>query len=144
MDLSNIQPVERKIEILHPGTKQPIGLRCGIVAIDDDRLAKLKRDINDEQLRLNQRGKFLKTEEIEDNTQKLLFAAMTGWEWYNPTGKVGDKDYDADATPNFHGEVPEFNRKNVKAVTTELKWIAEQLKDGIGDTDAFFTTSNPT
>lgn len=141
-ELSTIAPTERKIEILHPGTGERLGVRVGVMHIDDERLTKMKRKITDRRLYLEARGKTFKAEEIEENKNELLFAAMTGWDWYNPTGAEGDDGFDADAAPEFEGERdPDFNRKTVNAVLTKLPWFSDQVNEAIGDTKAFFTTS---
>lgn len=140
-DLTQIVPTDRSIEILHPATGETLGVRVGLVSIDDDRLTKVKRAITDRRIHLDARGKSFKAEEIEDNRNQILFTAMTGWDWYNPTGKEGDKDYDADAMPDFNGDVPDFNRKNVMDVFAKLPWFADQINEAIGDTRAFFSNS---
>ena len=143
VDLSKIKASERTVEILHPGTGEKLGVRVPLVSIDDDRMKAVKRSITDRRLHLEQRGKHFKAEEIEENRNNLLFKAMTGWEWYNPTGNEGDEGYDADAMPDFGGEVPEFNRRNVVAVFEAMSWFRDQLDEAIGDEKAFFDNSKP-
>ena len=132
MDLSSIKPTERTVEINHPGTGHPLGVRVRIMSIEDDRLKRLKREITDERLKLEQRNKSLKTVDIEANANRLLFAASLGWEWYAPEG--GEQ-------PTFHDEVPEYNQKNFMAVIRELPWFASQLRDEIDEEKAFFSDS---
>lgn len=139
MDLSNIKPTERKVEITNPGTGQPLGVRVTVMSIEDERLKKLKREITDESLRLSSKGKAFKSDDLERNSHRLLFAATTGWEWYNPTGKEGDDGYDADEMPDFEGEVPDYNQKNFLAIVKALPWFSEQLREEIDETKAFFT-----
>lgn len=126
MDLSSLKPTERQVEILHPGTDEELGIRITLVSINDERLKKAKRRIQDEKLRLEVRGKNFKSEDIEENAIELDFAAMTGWEWYG-------KDV------NFNGSKPEFNRANVKAVFESLPWFQRQVEEAISDEKAFFT-----
>lgn len=131
-DIGNITSSDRTIDILHPGTKEPLGIKVSLMHIDDTRLKRLKRKITDERLRLESRGKNFKAEDIEENKNNILFSAMTGWEW----GK------DADGEQNkFRDEVPEFNRKNVVTVLDELPWFADQVNEAVADTEAFFTNS---
>lgn len=140
MELSKLKPSERKIEILNPGTKEPIGLRVDIVHVDDERLKKLKRSIQDSRVRLESKGKFFKAEDIENNTDELVFTAMTAWEWYNPTGVQGDKGFDAEKQPKWNGEVnPAFSRKTVMEMFTALPWFRDQLLKEMGDEEAFFS-----
>lgn len=141
-DLASIQTNDRTIEITHPGSGERIGVRVSLMHIDDERLAKIKRNITDRRLYLEARGKTFKAEEIEENKNNLLFGAMTGWEWYNPTGKPDDEGYDAEAAPSFEGDdQPEFNRKTVTAVLTKLVWFSDQVNEAVGDTKAFFNPS---
>ena len=143
-EITDIKTSDRKIEILHPGTGEKIGVRVGVVHIDDERMSKIKRRITDRRLHLEARGKVFKAEEIEENRTDLLFGAMTGWEWYNPTGDEGDEGYDASAAPSFEGsQQPDFTRKNVTAILTKLPWFGDQINEAVGDTKAFFANSKP-
>lgn len=144
MDLANIKPTERTIEINHPATGLPIGVRVHILSIDDARMIRVKRQITDESLKLQAKNKAFKSEELERNTNMLMFTATTGWEWYNPTGEAGEQGYDADAMPDFEGSIPEYNQRNFLAVTTALPWFAEQVQEAIGETKAFFDNSKST
>lgn len=138
MDISNIKPTDRTIEIRNPATHQPLGIRCRVVSIEDDRLKAVKRKISDESLRLQSKGKAFKSDELESNGLTLLFTAVLGWEWYNPTGNEGDAGYDPEAMPSFNGEVPDFNQKNFKQIATTLPWFADQIREEIDETKAFF------
>ena len=143
-ELTTIQTDDRTIEITHPGTGERIGIRVGVMHIDDERMAKIKRMITDRRLYLEARGKTFKAEEIDENKNNILFNSMTFWEWYNPTGDEGDEGYDADAMPSFEGEQhPEFTRKTVSAVLKKLSWFSDQVNESVGDTKAFFGNSNP-
>jgi hypothetical protein len=142
-DLSKITVIERKLEILHPATGEKIGIRVGLLSLDDPKLEKLKRMITDEKSFLAQRGKFLKADELETNLFRVLFTTMTGWEWYNPTGKEGDEGYDASAMPDWDGAIPDFNQKNVYAMLKRATWFRDQLEEAQGETKAFFANSEP-
>lgn len=143
VDIANIKPTDRTVDIVDPGTGLPLGIRVRVVSIDDDRLKRLKRQITDESLRLQSKGKSYKSEELERNSDILLFTASLGWEWFNPTGNEGDDGYDAEAAPSFEGEVPEFTQKNFLAVVRALPWFADQLRNEIDETKAFFGNSKP-
>jgi hypothetical protein len=138
MDLKDLTPSERMVEILHPGTKEPIGVRVTLMHLDDDRMKKLRRAIQDEKHRLDQRGKYLKSEQIEANAHELCFTALTGWEWYNPTGSKGDKGFDPKAAATFNGEVPTFTKKNVFDIFDKLPWFRDQIGQAMGDDESFF------
>lgn len=130
-DLAAIKPSERTIEIEHPATGLPLGVRVTIISLDDDRLKRTKRNITDESLRLQAKGKSFKVEELERNSMALLFGATTGWEWYSPTGDEKDR-------PTFNSEVPEYNQKNFYAVIESLPWFGEQIREALEDSKGFF------
>lgn len=139
MDLSNLKPGERMIEILHPATKEPIGIRVSLVHIHDESLKKLKRQFQDERYRLESRGKHFKAENVENNLNELNFAAMKAWEWYNPTGSEKDKNFDPDKQANWKGnKSPEFSKKNVFEIFDTLPWFRDQIASEMGDDEAFF------
>ena len=124
MDITELKPTERFIEIVHPANGKELGIKVSILSINDVKLKKIKRRIQDERLRLEARGKSFKSEDIEENLNDVLFNAITGWEWY------GDVD--------FNGEKPLFNQKNVKDVFEELPWFKTQVEEAITDEQAFF------
>jgi hypothetical protein len=138
MELTALKPTDRTIEIVGPATGQPIGLRVRVMSLEDDRLKRIKRQITDESLKLQSKGKAFKADEIERNAHNLMFGGTLGWEWYNPTGSEGDEGYDAEAMPAFKGEQPDYNQKNFIALVSELGWIGEQISEAIGETKSFF------
>lgn len=129
-DISAIKSTERTIDILHPATGEPIGVRVTLVSIDDDRLTKIRRAITDQRMRLEQKGKPFKAEEIEENANNLLFAAIVDWEWYSLT-ESGERT-------TFHDEIPDFNRRNFNAIIGELPWFKKQINEAVGEESAFF------
>lgn len=138
MDLKDLQPTERVYEMLHPGTKQPLGVRVTLLHVDDDRLKVLRRKIQDERYRQEQRGKAFKTEQYENNVNEICYTAITAWEWYNPTGDAGKKGHKPEAQAKFNGEIPQLNKKNVMDVFEKLPWFRRQIFEEIGDDEAFF------
>lgn len=141
MDLSTIKPSERIVEILHPATKEPIGIRVSLVHIEDESMKRLKRQIQDDRLRLESKGKFIKSDVVEENTKELAFTAMKSWEWYNPTGisKKENKGFDELKRATWKGEAaPEFSKKNVFDVFETLPWFLNFICAEIGDSEAFF------
>lgn len=139
MDLSTIKPGERMVEILHPATEEPLGIRVSLVHIHDESLKKLKRQFQDERYRLEARGKHFKAENVENNLNELNFTAMKGWEWYNPTGVKGDVGFDETKQANWRGnKSPEFSKKNVLEIFESLPWFRDQIASEMGDDEAFF------
>lgn len=124
MDISNLKPVERIIEILHPVTNKELGIKVSVLSLNDERMALVRRKIQNKKIELEKRNKVFKADDLEENELDLLCASITGWTW------SGDADY--------HGEKPLFNEKNVKDVLKELPWFKEQIVEAIGDEKAFF------
>lgn len=124
MDLNNLKPVERIIQIVNPVNGQELGVKVSLLSITDSKLLKVKRRIVDEKLRLEARGKIFKSEDIEENGNALIFNAMTGWEW------------SGDAT--FKGKKPVFDMKTVLEILTELPWFKKQIEEALEDEQAFF------
>lgn len=137
-DLSTIKPLERVFTVLHPKTEKPIGLRVTMISMSDPRMQKIRRNIQNKQLQLQARNKYFKADDIEENQYELIFSALTSWEFYNPTGNKGDKDFDPEASLTFKGQVPTFNKVNVVELLTELEWVTNQLSEAISDEKAFF------
>ena len=125
MDLSNIKTGERILEIVHPSTGEKVGVRVSAVSILDPKLKRIKKQILDRRLALERKNSGFKSDDIETNLSELLFAALTGWEWYG-------KDV------MFHGVKPDFNKENVFKVFSELEWFQTQVNEFINETSAFF------
>lgn len=124
-DLANIKPAsERIIEILHPGNEQPLGIKVSISSLDDERMKRTRRRIQDVALVLQRKGKVFSAAQIEANRNEICFAAMNGWTW------------EGDA--NFHGEKPPFNQASVTRVFDELPWFRDQIEQEISETASFF------
>lgn len=129
MDFSELKPAERIIDILHPKTKQPTGIKVTVLSMEDDRVKKVKRKILDERLRLEARGKNFKSDDIEENKMTLMFALVTGWEW----GK------NAEGEEAFFGkEKPTFNLAKFREVLDALPWFSNQIQEAVSDDESFF------
>ena len=123
MDISTLIPNERVIEIKHPVTDANIGIKVTVVSLDDEKTKQTRRRVINKRIELEKKGKNFRADDIEENEFDLIFASMTGWEWYDA---------------EFHGEKPAFNEANVKKVLAELPWFKRQISEAIGDEKAFF------
>lgn len=128
MDISDIKSAELALEIVHPGSKEPLGIKVTLVSLDDERVKKARRKITDRRLYLEARGKSFKAEELDENMHHVVFSCMTGWVW------------EGEAT--FHGKKPEFNFNNVDAVFTELPWFLDQIRERLNEDADFYKASN--
>lgn len=137
-NIAQLKTGAKTLEILHPGTQEPIGIRVFHVHIDDEKMQTLKRSITNRRNQLEARGKGFKFDEVEENMHNLIRTGVTGWEWYNPTGKEGDEGYDPDAMPDFNGEILEYNTKNLMTMVKGYPWFKDQISVSMGDLAGFF------
>lgn len=127
MDISKLKPVERTIEIKHPVTGLNLGVSVTIISPDDERLKAATRAVQDRNLLNRQKNKTITTVDVEENTTKLMVAAILSWNWYG-------KDID------FEGKKPEFTPENVKKILTTpgLEWFRRQIDEELSETKSFF------
>lgn len=123
MDLAKIKPSERIVDILHPESGEKIGVSVQLISLRDEKLAAVRRRIQNKNIEFQKRGKTMKAVDIEENEMELLIACITGWNW-------GDNLY--------NGETPQFCEKNVRDVLNDLPWFKQQIVEAIDDEKAFF------
>lgn len=124
MEICELKPVERALEIKHPSSGEELGITVTLVSLNDARMSALKRRIRVQSLERERRGKAINLDEVEKNELDLVIGAMTGWTWKGET--------------TFHGQKPDFNEENIKAVFKELPWFKDQIAEAIGDEKSFF------
>lgn len=124
MELCELKPVERAVEIKHPSTGDELGITVTLVSMSDPRMSAIKRRFQVQRLEQERRRKAITVDEIEKNTTDLLVASMTGWVWKG------------DAT--FHGEKPAFNEEKIKEIFKELPWFKDQIAEALEDEKSFF------
>lgn len=126
-ELSNIVAAERRLEVLHPATQEPVGLVLVLLPDTHPQVkAAARKSIND---RINHRGK-VTAEQIEANRITMLAASVGGWEW------KGDL--------TFHGEKPEFQQQILHELFKELPWVGEQVDVALTDRTEFFRRPDET
>src|SRR4051812_40538254 len=84
-ELANIKPSERILEIIHPRTREPIGIKVPLLSIDDEAMKAVKKKIQNKSSILARRGKSFDADEIEANHNLICFTAMSGWDWTGVT-----------------------------------------------------------
>ena len=136
MDIANITAETQTIEILHPASGKPIGVRLQIVDESDERVKAVQQHIATRRLQLEARNKTFDGAQLEKNGVDLICAAVVGWEWYSTTDNPDDR-------ATFNGEVPEFNAANVRRVITESHPVlfAKQISSALFDNPDFFTNT---
>ena len=110
-----------ELDILHPTTGKPIGLKLRVAGYESERAKKVTRALANKNVR-GQRVKRITAEEAEENARHLQASVIVGWDWY---------------ALKLDGQVPEFNLANVKAVLNRFPFIAEQVDVLANDRAAF-------
>lgn len=120
-DLSTIVAAERRIDIKHPATDEPVGLSITILPDTHAQVRAASRKATND--RMLGRGK-VTAEKLEASRLDVLVASVGGWRW------------EGDLT--FHGEKPEFSDKVLRQLFKELPWVSDQVDLALGDRAEFF------
>jgi hypothetical protein len=123
VDLLSIRPDSIEVPIVHPGTREPIGLVLKCVSLEDERVKSVERVMKNKALRGGRNS--ITAERMDENTRLLLAATVTGWDW--PKELTLGELVEPDCTP-----------ANVRKLL-DIAWVAKQLDDALGDDSAFFT-----
>lgn len=125
-DLTSIVAASRAIDILHPATGEPVGLRLTLLPDSDPKVKSASRKALNE--RMSGKGK-VTAEKIEQNRIDMLVASIGDWQW------TGDLTLD--------GEKPAFSDTKLRAVLEDenLAWISQQVEAELRDTAAFFRSA---
>lgn len=120
-ELTTIVAAERRLEVLHPASQEPVGLVLVLLPDSHPQVRAAARKSANE--RMAYRGK-VTAEQLEAARMGMLTASISGWEW---KGEL-----------TFHGEKPAFDQHTLTALLKELPWVAEQADIALSDRAAFF------
>lgn len=122
MDIFDIQANSRTIDIVHPVTQEPTGLKVTLLPRSDAKVEAAQRKISNR--RLASRSTKVTAESLEADGLELLIAHVESWEW---TGSA-----------TFQGKKIECTPENVRLVLKSASWIKEQIDREAGSSEAFF------
>lgn len=123
MDLSKIVAIEKEIDITHPVSGEPIGLRIKLLPGSTKQVEKVRREIANE--RISKGDKKFTADDLENGAYRIVIASVSDWEWLGDT--------------TFKGEKPECTAANVRKVLDALPWMKDQIDRAISDTASFFS-----
>lgn len=126
MEISNIKVIERTIDILNPATKEKLGIQITLMSPKDPRLDKLRDAISQKQLTLQTKNKVQKVDDLKADRLKILFAAITGWDW-------GENKWD--------GETPELKPVVFNDIMERAPWMMEQIDEAFSEAESFFNNA---
>lgn len=124
MDILSIKPGRLTVDILHPGTQNPIGLKIEVVSLEDERVKGMERQLKNRALRGGRNS--VTAEKMESSTLEILMAAIVGWTWVGELTLGGMQN-------------PEFTKENVLRLLKDAPWAAKQIDVALGDDASFFT-----
>jgi len=110
------------IEIVHPGTGEPLGVTITVAGPDSDQAKKADRAMINRRLKA-QKTKMLTAEELQAEALRKLAACVLSWE-----GMVSD------------GKPLECITENAVLAFERAPWLAEQVAEAAGNRAAFFTS----
>lgn len=128
--LGSIAIVTSSLVITHPRTGDPIGLKLELQSMESPAMKAIQRQITDEAQRLRIRGKFIKADEIDNNSNELYITAIVDWEWSK--GSDG-QPLTLDGDPK-----PPCNIVNKKTLIERVPGITSQIDDALGQQNRFF------
>lgn len=120
-DISKIVAGTRALQILHPKTKEPIGLVVTLASKDDEDVNDAERKWRENQQTMAMMGKAADDEPL---AKVKVVAAVKKWEW------IGDT--------TFEGKKLEATKPNVRMVFNRLPYVYEQCLTAFVEYGAFF------
>lgn len=132
MDISKIKPQTQTVEITHPATKQPIGIRVVLRSLQDEELKAMRRSQEDKAFARESKNKAIKADQFHEDLNQTIFRSIVSWEFYKAKGEKTSASWKGN-------EKPDLNRKTVHEMLEELEWFKEQLSEVLSETEGFFT-----
>jgi len=135
-----------KIAIVHPATKEPVGINIFVLGKHSHAFRDLMRERINKRVKAEslaaRRGKPLEpktAEEAERDALEMLVACTTGWEteFFHVDEKGQRIIDDTKPTIRLGEERLEFNAQNALRVYNNNLVIREQVDDAIGDLENF-------
>lgn len=140
LDIATPSDNGTEIELLHPVTKEPVGIFISVVGRHSEVYAKQRRKIELEQIEATKKLKdkdklasMLDSEETKRRGVNLLAACVTGWRVVGDDGKESK-------TLHFDGQEHPFTTAAAVSVLSSRKWswVYDQIDRAVHD-DALFT-----
>ncbi len=122
MDLLKLTPNTITVDLKHPGTDAPLGVKVELQSLESDEVKAVERTLKNKALRGGRNN--VTAERIDDNTVAILSAAIVGWEFTGDANLAGDKK-------------PACNAAN-KRKLLQVPALAKQIDLALGNEAAFF------
>ena len=102
------------MELEHPVTGEPLGIKIKVAGVDSDYYRKEMR--RQQNKRLKKGIRTISAEELENEVIELLVACTLDWEGIE-----------------YEGKVLECNKENARMIYKKFPWIREQVDNFIND-----------
>lgn len=122
MDILSLIPSTITVDLKHPGTGAPLGIKLELRSMDSDEVKAVERGLRNKAMKSGRNG--ISAEKVDDNTAAILAATIVSWTF------CGDAELGGDKKPACN----EANKKKLVSVPP----IAKQIDAAIGDEAAFF------
>lgn len=126
-NFAEIKSANSFLEITHPKTGEPIGLRVEILPPDSEIVRSRVRAIRDARQHKERRGIVVTASEQERISIDLCVTAVVDWQWTKPIDEA-----------NYNGEQPSFAKSTLAEMLKTLEWMRRQIDDHLGDEKNFF------
>lgn len=122
IDILQIIPQTIKVELLHPATGNPLGIKVECQSYQSEAVRQVQRMIQNKQLRSGRNN--YTAEKSEADSRLILAAAIVNWEWPEniSLGSI--------TAPSCTSET--------KEILVSQPWAFQQLDQRISDESAFF------
>lgn len=127
MDFSKITSTNVKLDLLHPGTGEALGLQFEVLPPDHADIKQQMRRLVDLRRQKERRNQVATAADDERASVELCTAAVVGWEWTNEAG-------------NWNGERPPFNKATLSEMLA-IDWLRLQVDRQLADDKDFFRSS---
>lgn len=129
VSIKDIASHNKPLEMVHPGTGEPIGLTVELLAPDNPVIKTLLRRLTDMRKHKAQRNQIATAVDDERASMEVCAAAVVDWTW--------TKDKEGEYIGDWEGEQPDFNRKTLSEMLA-LDWFREQIDRDLSDQKSFF------
>lgn len=144
MNLLDLKPNTVTVELKHPGTGAPLGVRVDVQSMQSDAVKAVERTLKNKALKAGRNN--VTAEKIDDNTVLILAAAVVSWEFYTPV-LTPETEVNGKKIPAVLGDVPDIDG-DIKPPCSQINKVklmsvpplAKQVDDVLGDDTLFFAS----
>lgn len=123
-DLASVQSHTKRLDILHPGTGEEIGLRVELLPPDDPKIKAAIRRLADMRRHKAQRNQIASAADDERASFEVCRVAVVGWEWTKEDA-------------SWNGDQPAFSA-TVLSEMLERDWFRLQVDREMAVDQGFF------